>query len=127
MSAPPSPKPSRSRRAAYRRGLGAEFLCVLLLRAKGYRILARRYRSPLGEIDIVARRGRLLAAIEVKARPSEREALEAVSPRQQQRIIGALGAFIARHPRLAGHDCRLDLIWVGPWAWPKHIVDAWRA
>lgn len=122
MSTPPSPK----RRAAYRRGLGAEFLCVLLLRAKGYRILARRYRSPLGEIDIVASRGHLLAAIEVKARNSETDALEAVSPRQQKRIIRALGEFQSRHPRYAGYDCRFDLIWVGPKAWPRHIVDAWR-
>ncbi len=120
------PQPRATKRDAYLRGLSAEFLCVWLLRLKGYRILARRYRSPVGEIDIVAVRGHLLAAIEVKARDTETAALEAISPRQQKRIIRALGAFQSRHPVYAGHDCRFDLMWVGRVAWPKHILDAWR-
>lgn len=121
----PPADPSRIR--AYTRGLSAEFLCVLLLRLKGYRIVARRFRCPLGEIDIVARRMRQIAVIEVKARPSEREALEAVSPRQRQRIIRATAVFLARHPALSGHDCRFDLFWVGPGLRHKHIMDAWRS
>jgi putative endonuclease len=120
----PPADPNRSR--AYTRGLSAEFLCVLILRLKGYRIVARRFRCPQGEIDIVARRGRLIAVIEVKARPTEHAALEAVSPRQQQRIIRAATVFLGRHPALAGHDCRFDLIWVGPGLRHKHIMDAWR-
>ena len=119
-------QPDLRRGRAYVRGLSAEFLCVLLLRLKGYRILARRYRGPTGEIDIIARRGGLIAAIEVKARPSLTDALEAVSRRQQQRIIRTLLFFQSRHPRLAHLDFRFDLMWVGPRHFPRHIVDAWR-
>lgn len=120
------PLPGSARSLAYLRGLNAEFWCVQLLRLKGYHILARRYRSPAGEIDIIARRGRLIAAIEVKARPRQDQALEAVSPRQRLRIARTLLYFQARHPQLAGHDYRFDLMWVGPFRLPKHILDAWR-
>lgn len=114
------------RSRAYIRGLSAEFLCVWLLRLKGYRILARRYRGPAGEIDIIARRGRLIAAIEVKARPSLNDALESVSTRQQRRIIQTLLYFQAKHPALADLDYRFDVMWVGTRKVPKHILDAWR-
>jgi putative endonuclease len=120
----PSPDPGRSR--AYLRGLSAEFACVLLLRLKGYRILARRYRTPVGEIDVIAQKGRVIAAIEVKARPSLDQALEAVSPRQQKRIGRTLLYFQGAHPRLSGVDYRFDVMWVGPGRFPKHILDAWR-
>lgn len=119
-------EPDFRRSRAYIRGLSAEFLCVWLLRLKGYRILARRYRGPAGEIDIIARRGRLIAAIEVKARASLTEALESVSKRQQKRITQTLLYFQSRHPRLAGLDYRFDVMWVGPRRAPKHILDAWR-
>ncbi len=119
-------EPDFRRSRAYIRGLSAEFLCVWLLRLKGYRILARRYRGPAGEIDIIARRGRLIAAIEVKARASLTEALESVSKRQQKRIMQTLLYFQSRHPRLAGLDYRFDVMWVGPRRAPKHILDAWR-
>ena len=121
-----SREPDFRRSRAYIRGLSAEFLCVWLLRLKGYRILARRYRGPAGEIDIIARRGRLIAAIEVKARASLTEALESVSKRQQKRITQTLLYFQSRHPRLAGLDYRFDVMWVGPRRAPKHILDAWR-
>lgn len=114
------------RRQAYLRGLDAEARAVLLLRLKFYRILARRYRAPGGEIDIIARRGRVINAIEVKARASEAEALEAVSLRQQRRILRTLMFFQSRHPALAHLDFRFDIIWVAPYRLPKHIVDAWR-
>jgi putative endonuclease len=116
----------RKRRQAYLRGLDAEARAVLLLRLKFYRILARRYRTPAGEIDIIASRGGVINAIEVKARAREAEALEALSPRQQRRIVRALLFFQSRHPALAHLDCRFDIIWVAPYRIPKHIVDAWR-
>ncbi|HEX4891059.1 MAG TPA: YraN family protein [Alphaproteobacteria bacterium] len=118
--------PDLRRIRAYLRGLNAEFLSVWFLRLKGYRIMARRYRGPAGEIDIIARRGGLIAAIEVKARPSLDEALESISPRQQRRIARTLLHFQARHPRMAGFDYRFDVIWVGPRHLPRHILDAWR-
>lgn len=114
------------RAQAYKWGISAELRAVILLRLKGYRILARRYRSPAGEIDILARRGRLIAAIEVKARLNKTEALEAVSLRQQRRIARAVLYFQSRHPEMEACDYRFDVIWVPPRRWPEHILDAWR-
>ena len=83
-----------------RHGLAAEALCRVALRLKGYGIIASRYRSPLGEIDIVASRGRCVALIEVKARASRAAAAEALGPRQRERLQRAAGDFLARHPHL---------------------------
>src|SRR5271156_3517823 len=94
--------PAERRRAAYRAGRFAETLCVWLLRLKGYRVLARDWRVPVGEIDILARRGSVLAAVEVKRRDTMAAAVAAVGPRQRRRILRALEAFVARHPAL-GH------------------------
>ena len=114
------------RRRAYRAGRGAEILCAWLLRCKGYRIVARRYRSPVGEIDIIARRGEALAAIEVKVRASLAEAAESITPRQRERIIRAASQFLADHDRMAGLTVRFDSMLVVPWRWPVHMRDAWR-
>ena len=116
----------RARRAAWRRGRAAEAACVLLLRLRLYRILARDYRVPSGEIDIIARRGRAVVAIEVKARPSLADAAEAVSPRQRRRVARAFEHFLASRPDLAQLQPRFDVILVAPGRWPRHIVDAWR-
>lgn len=118
---------SERRRRAETRGRVAETLAVLLLRLKGYRILARRLRLPAGEIDIVAARGRTLAFIEVKARGDMVAATWSVTPRQRRRLLGAAGQFMARDPRHGGADMRFDLMLVAPRSWPRHVVDAWRA
>ncbi|MFP6747204.1 MAG: YraN family protein [Alphaproteobacteria bacterium] len=114
------------RQRAYRAGRGAETIATALLRLKGYRILVRDYRAGVGELDIVARRGRLLAVIEVKRRRTLRHALEAVTPRQQRRIIRATEVFVARHAGFGDLDIRFDVIVVLPHRPPKHITDAWR-
>lgn len=108
-------------------GAQAEHLAAWLLRLKGYRILARRWRSPAGEIDLIARRGRTLAFVEVKLRPDSATAHYAIRPAQQQRILRAASHFVARHARYAEDDMRVDAILVVGWRWPKHIMDAWRA
>ncbi len=115
-----------AKRRAWRRGRIAEALCLWCLRLKGYRILARDYRVPVGEIDILARRGSVLAAIEVKARPSRAAAGEAVSWRQRQRIARAAAAFIGRHPELQLLTVRFDVMLVTPGRMPYHLRDAWR-
>ena len=115
-----------TRRRAWRRGRLAEAACAATLILRGYRILARRLRSPVGEIDIVARRGVVLAIIEVKARPDSAEAAAAVTPRQQKRLIRAAGWLIAGRPDLAAMQIRFDVMLVTPWRWPHHVVDAWR-
>lgn len=114
------------RRAAYKRGRGAESRAALLLRAKGYRIVARGYRCPAGEIDIIARRGTVLVAVEVKARTTLAAAAEAIDQRQRSRIVRALSNFLARKSDYARYDIRFDAILISPWRRPRHIVDAWR-
>ena len=112
---------------AHRFGLRAEAACCLWLRAKGYRILAVRERTPQGEIDIVARRGRTLAFIEVKARPEMRSAIESVTPQKQSRLVAAAESYLSRHAKYAGLDLRFDLMVVVPWRLTNHIVNAWSA
>ena len=117
---------SDERQAAWRRGLRAESLAALLLRLKGYRILQKRFRVPAGEIDLIARRGKLIAFIEVKARNSRADAAESISPHQRRRIAAAAAAFLARRPDLAGCDMRFDAVLVAPRRMPLHLADAWR-
>ncbi len=116
----------KARQRAWRLGKRAETLCVWLLRLKGYRILARGFRVPMGEIDIIARRGSVLAMIEVKARASRALAAEAITPRQRERIRRAAAAYLAQNPRLAGLGVRFDAMLLAPGRPPAHIVDAWR-
>jgi len=118
--------PAAERRRAWQRGRTAETLAVWLLRLKGYRILARGLRLEVGEIDIVARRGRTLVAVEVKRRSEFAEAAEAIRPRQRRRILRALAAYAARDRRLAGLDLRFDVVLLAAAGWPRHLPDAWR-
>lgn len=121
-----TPPDSNGRRAAFRRGRRGERAALWWLRLKGYRILAQDYRSPAGEIDVVARRGSTLAIIEVKARDSVAAAVEAILPRQRDRIFNAARLFVARHPRHGHCTIRFDIMLVTPGRWPRHIVDAWQ-
>lgn len=115
-----------ARRQAFRRGHRAEILCLWHLRLRGYRILARRFRVLSGEIDLIARRGGTLAAIEVKARADFDAASEALTRRQQQRIMRAVAHFLGGRPDLATLAARFDVMLVAPRRWPRHLVDAWR-
>lgn len=110
----------------YRKGHAAEKLAAWWLRLKGYRICARRYKTPHGEIDLVACRGRVVAFVEVKARASRDAGLLAISPQAQRRIQNAALHFMARHPALAGRDWRFDAVVVRSRCLPYHLSDAWR-
>jgi putative endonuclease len=116
-----------ARRIAERRVRTAERLWLWVLRLKGWRILERDLRLPVGEIDIIARRGNVLAAIEVKARDALDSAAHAVTPRQRRRIARALAWFLARRPDLARLSPRFDVMLLVPGRLPRHIVAAWRA
>jgi putative endonuclease len=118
-------RPAGRRRRAERRGRLAESLAVLLLRAKGYRILARRLKSPAGEIDVVAAKGRLLAVVEVKARANLADAIIAVGPGQRRRLARAAALWLAARREAAPLTVRFDLVLVAPWRWPRHIAGAW--
>jgi putative endonuclease len=118
--------PNAKRRAAFRSGVSAEGRAALLLAAKGYRTLAKRWKSPVGEIDLVAKRGQLIVFVEVKARTELDAAAEAVLPRQRRRIIAVAEAWLAAHPEHAGYDMRFDAILVAPGRMPQHIQSAFE-
>ncbi len=118
---------SVERRAAERAGRRAETRAAWLLRAKGYRILSRRFRVSVGEIDLIARRGRMIAFVEVKHRATIASAAESLTPAGQARIAAAAGAWLARHPALADIDLRFDVILSAPKRWPRHMRGAFDA
>ena len=113
--------------AAFRTGLSAEARAAAYLMAKGYRILAKRFRSPYGEIDLVARKRNLVAFIEVKARASLDDAAYAVTPRQQARIIAAAQAWLMAHPEHAEFELRFDAVLIAPRRLPRHLLAAFDA
>jgi putative endonuclease len=119
--------PSPARVAAFRSGLSAETRAAAYLMVKGYRILARRFRTPHGEIDLVAQRRQLVAFIEVKARASLEEAAYAVTPRQQARIIAAAQAWLMTHPEHADFELRFDALLIAPRRLPRHLLAAFDA
>ncbi|SHG35006.1 YraN family protein [Bradyrhizobium erythrophlei] len=123
----PAKPASPERVAAFRTGLSAEARAAAFLMAKGYRILAKRFRTPYGEIDIVARRRNLVAFVEVKARASLDEAAFAVTPRQQARIIEAAQAWLMAHPEHAEYELRFDAMLIAPRHLPRHLLAAFDA
>ena len=126
---PPDPpvEPRPERQVAFALGLSAESRAAAFLIAKGYRIVARRWRSPVGEIDIVARRRRTLIFVEVKARERLDDAAEAVIAQRQRRIIAAAEAWLASHPDDIDNDIRFDVLLVAPKSLPRHIESAFDA
>ncbi len=111
------------RRQRLKRGFAAEAMAAVLLMAKGYRILARRHRTPYGEIDIIAVRGKRLAFVEVKRRGSIAEAEAALTGGQARRIGDAAEHWIARRPRYQSHEIGLDAVLVVPGRWPRHMAN----
>ncbi len=114
-----------NRREAEQRGRGAETLACWYLRLKGWRILARRARVPGGEVDIVARRGRTLAFIEVKARGSEEAAAFALDRYRLRRVAVAAERLTPKYMR-GGDDVRIDALFVVPGRLPRHLANVWQ-
>ena len=112
--------------AARLRGRRAEVMAAIWLMAKGYRILGFRLKTPQAEIDLLAKRGDVLAVIEVKQRLSLESALECVRYDQRERLRRAGAALAARRPGLKGAAVRLDLLALAPGRLPRHIPDAWK-
>lgn len=113
-----------ARRKALRRGSFSESLAAWALRAKGYRIVDRNFRCPFGEIDVVARKGDLIAFVEVKARPTLSAAVDAVSYRAQRRISKSGEAWIGRQRDWEKLSWRFDIVAVLPRRWPVHLPGA---
>jgi putative endonuclease len=122
---PDAPRPERQ--VAFRLGLSAESRAAAYLVAKGFRILARRWKSPVGELDIVARRRALLVFVEVKARERLDDAAWSVTPRQRARIIAAAEAWLAQFPDERIRDIRFDAMLVAPGRIPRHVTAAFDA
>jgi putative endonuclease len=118
------PRPERV--AAFGLGLSAESRAAAYLVAKGYRIAARRFRTPFGEVDIVARRGRALIFVEVKARNTLDAAAESLQVRQQRRIADAAAFWLSLNPHDAQSDIRFDAMLVAPGKIPRHIQAAFE-
>lgn len=112
--------------AARLSGRRAEVLAAIWLMAKGYRILGFRLKTPQAEIDLLAKRGRVLAVVEVKQRTSLEAALECVRHDQRERLRRAGASLAARRPGLKGAAVRLDLLALAPGRLPRHIPDAWK-
>jgi putative endonuclease len=113
------------RQQAEKRGRGAETLACWYLRLHGWRILARRMRVHGGEVDIVARRGRTVAFIEVKARASAEEAAFALDRYRLRRVAVAAERLSQRYMR-EGDDVRIDAMFIVPGRWPRHLADVWQ-
>jgi len=124
---PSKPGPRPERVAAFRLGLSAESRAAMLLIAKGYRIVARRWKTPVGEIDIVARRRRDLVFVEVKARDNLDHAAEGVTERSKRRIVAAAELWLAHRPDDAQCFIRFDVMLVVPGKMPRHIANAFDA
>lgn len=123
----PSKPKSSSRLAAESFGHQGEWLAALYLRMKLYRIIARRFKSPVGEIDLVAERFGTTVFVEVKSRnraATEGEALAAVNRR---RISSGARFYLAKHPEAARNPLRFDVIFLAPWSLPRHLVNAFDA
>ena len=115
---------TRKRQKAFRHGQWSEHLAAIFLRLKGYRILARNFRAKSGEIDIIARKGDLVAIVEVKARRDTRQSVDAVSVTSQRRIANAANWWLSRQGDAARLSLRFDIVAVRPFAIPVHLEDA---
>ena len=115
------------RHKAYRRGHSAERLAALALMLKGYRIIGRRYRTRIGEIDLIARRGDVILIVEVKARATLQQAMDSVDPLTMRRIEAAAGQWLARQPDHSTLSLRFDLVAILPWRWPVHVPAVFTA
>ena len=114
-----------NREAAEKRGRGAETLACWWLRLHGWRILARRARVPGGEVDIVARRRRTLAFVEVKARASDDAALLSLDAWRLRRVVVAAERLAPRYLK-PGDDMRIDALFIVPGRLPRHVVNVWQ-
>lgn len=126
MPATRRPDPAGRRAATHARGLAAETTALLFLVLKGYRPLARRYAAAGGEVDLIVRRGRTVAFVEVKARRSLDDALTAIDATKRRRLSRAARAWLTRHPAAAALTLRADAVFVAPGRWPRHLPAAFE-
>ena len=117
---------ANDRRKSEASGRSAEVIALWALRLKGWRLLAQRYKTHVGEVDLIMRRGEVTAFIEVKARATALAAAESVGMSQQTRIARAASLYLASRPGLARRGSRFDIVAIAPRSLPVHHRDAWR-
>lgn len=120
---PSGPSPADKRRKHLRAGRMAEYIAALYLMGKGYRILARRFKTRSGEIDLIAKRGQRLAFIEVKQRATAEDAEAAIGGIQSQRIHAAADDWLVRHPAHRNFNLGFDVVFIVRRRWPRHIEN----
>lgn len=108
----------------HRKGLAAENRAAWFLRLKGYRVLAKRYKTPVGEIDLIVRKGKTTVFVEVKRRTTGDAAAEAVHRHNQSRVRRAAELYLQKHPRYTGGDIRFDAVLLSGGFLPRHIINA---
>lgn len=113
-----------ARQRRYRRGVLAEYFALILLASKAYLPIVMRYKTPVGEIDLIMRRGRTLVFVEVKARRTQSDAATAIHAKNQSRVVRASQYFLASHPEYAHHAVRFDAVLVAWYRWPRHLLNA---
>ncbi len=127
MPRSPSKTPSERRVAAYRSGHRGESLAALLLQLKFYRIREKRFKSPVGEIDLVAQKGNAIVFVEVKSRARNADETLTYAAINRDRIIRAAQYWMALHPAETGRDIRFDVIFLAQGRWPRHLINAFPA
>ena len=110
-----------------RHGIWAEYLALAYLTCKGYRFITSRYKTRLGEIDLIVRRGRTLVFVEVKARAKRDDAAFAVHARNQSRVVRASQLFMATHPVYQSYQVRFDVMLIAWYRKPHHLVHAFES
>ena len=124
MPRSPSKPKSSARIFNERAGRRGEFWAELFLRAQFFRVVARRVKTPVGEIDLIVSRGKLTVFVEVKARAFSHQEYEALMAVNQRRIVNAAQVWLMRRPELTAGDLRFDVIFLAPFAWPRHLKGA---
>ncbi len=118
--------PDPDRVAREKRGRSAEYVAAALLLMRGHRIIARRCRTPFGEIDLIALRGRRIVFVEVKHRQTREAAEAALTDRQAERVAEAAEYWIGRRAAFAEYERGYDAVLVLPWRWPILMKDAYQ-
>ena len=125
---PPSPSKPKSKARIFAEGAGrrGERWAELFLFAKGYRTIARRVKTPVGELDLIVRRRGITVFVEVKARSFSHQEADALMAVNRKRIVRAAQFWLMRKPELVDTTMRFDVIFLAPFAWPRHIVNAFQ-
>ena len=112
-------------KTGHHKGLRAEAIAKLYLQMKGYHVLADRFKTPLGEIDLIVKKDNVVAFIEVKLRKTEDAAAEAIHAKNQSRVRNAAELYLQKHPEYNEYELRFDALVMAPGRWPRHIQNAW--